>query len=634
MCNVACKVNTRMNGWLSCRCVGIFFWCVYLTAPPLLAQETPQEQAPLPVTYGTHTTRIFYPASLLSLSDTLLQVDSLLKFVGFVTVPERRDFSYTNLGSLGTATRPLFYEPPKKIGNRSGLTALKPHFRYPEEVKLYNTYSPFLAATGFFGEEGRSNVDFTFARNINPRINLGFSVQNIGVDKQIGPRRGRGDRQNTSVAYQLQGSAFSRDSTYAFYTVFSALKHNDFNQGGSVFDVDTLSGVQFAYRRATPALTEAHGTHNQQALEMLHRLRVLPHTYFYVQGALGKEHFTFLDNLTGNDSLFYVRRQLSDTLTDERLFFSERSAQSGLLWTKRSSYRLYAEKRWTLYEENDIPQRLREQEVYVGSNIRQHLPYKSVLEVDAKVLLGTSYHRLRMAWQLPFLTISATHLFYKPAMMAQYYVGNHHNWSQPLAAPRALSWQLQTAPFTIKDFSIQLQAQAYRIRRYVFYNQEQVPTQMSRADTLLLGHTMLKVRYALFNRHVVFEGRVDYRSFLETAYPALSFPRLQTNGTLYYEDRWFNRSVRVQIGLRYRWHSGYYGFAYQPVLQQFHAQDTFYLPPYMPVDIFFRVQLQNFRMYLQYLHANRVANGGYFATPYYQGERELIDVGFVWALFN
>ena len=584
--------------------------------------------------YGPHSTRFFYPSELLSVPDSLHPLDTLLRGYGLLSVPERTDFSYVNLGSLNTATRRLFYSPPKQTGARSGLGAYSPYFVEPEKVPLYETRSPYISTEALFGDEGRLYLQLIFSRNIRPGWNLGFRFKRNAIDKQIGPRI-RDDRQSTSMDYQLHMSGYTQDSLYAFHLIFSDLTHKSFDSGGSTFSLDDLPATRFAYRSASPALSQARSNTSRQGLQLLQRLRLLPHTYLYLKGYIGSERFHFYDDLRRGDSLFYEHFFVSKEKTDKLLVFSEQSVEGGALWKKRSSsYRGYIGHRWARYTEDSISTLPQAKELYLGLETIYPLPNLGEIRLSAQ-LLQSSYYRLHSSWYSPWLRLSTWLLRYKPDLMFQSYNGNHHRWKKSYRTPRAAGLRVETPLYQLhRNINISASLQAVSLRHYIYYGSSQLPVQVPEKQRLQIGEASLQTKISLLWQHVFLETRLRARKFLSSSHESFAFPLWQLRGMLYYEEEWFRQSIRMQAGLRTRWRSSYYGFSYQPALQQFYAQDVFLLQAYAPVDLFLRAEVGNFRFFLQLLHFNQATGSSYFATPYYLGEQRMFDFGMSWNFFE
>lgn len=61
------------------------------------------------------------------------------------------DYYYQNLGTVGTAMRPVFYETPHIIGKRSGFGVYDYYVKTPDKFKYFDTKSPYTKMRSVFG---------------------------------------------------------------------------------------------------------------------------------------------------------------------------------------------------------------------------------------------------------------------------------------------------------------------------------------------------------------------------------------------------------------------------------------------------------------------------------------------------
>ena len=93
------------------------------------------------VIYGMKTTSFISKENFL-LSDTLfLTLDSTLNNIYDVSIPEKNQFKYQNLGNLGSPVRNIFYETPISFSLQSGLSSLQPYIDEISTSKFYDTKS-------------------------------------------------------------------------------------------------------------------------------------------------------------------------------------------------------------------------------------------------------------------------------------------------------------------------------------------------------------------------------------------------------------------------------------------------------------------------------------------------------------
>ena len=96
------------------------------------------------------------------------------------------DYYYQNLGTVGTAMRPVFYEVPDVIGKTSGFGVYDYYVKTPDQFKYFDTKSPYTKMRAVFGGNYRAYIGIDFSRNVNENWNVGFSFRRWTVDKQIG----------------------------------------------------------------------------------------------------------------------------------------------------------------------------------------------------------------------------------------------------------------------------------------------------------------------------------------------------------------------------------------------------------------------------------------------------------------
>ena len=155
------------------------------------------------------------------LSDTLfLTLDSTLNNIYDISIPEKNQFKYQNLGNLGSPVRNIFYETPNSFSLQSGLSSLQPYIDEISTSKFYDTKSPFIDLGLFFGGLGRSKVDFEFSRNVNKNWNITLAINRISSDKQIGAIKNKGDK---NINLRHSNSIFFINQTTKKYLTLQTL---------------------------------------------------------------------------------------------------------------------------------------------------------------------------------------------------------------------------------------------------------------------------------------------------------------------------------------------------------------------------------------------------------------------------
>ena len=131
------------------------------------------------------------------------------------------------------------------------------------------------------------------------------------------------------------------------------------------------------------------------------------------------------------------------------------------------------------------------------------------------------------------------------------------------------------------------------------------------------------------------ESRYTYNVLSESSENVLNIPDHHIYARLYYTGKWFDNSIPVQFGANTYYRSEYYGNGYEPALQSYYVQNSFMLEDYLRYNLFFNMQIKNLRISLKMTHFNQFDKfDGYFVTPYYPGQKKVLDLGVRWYFFN
>ena len=143
--------------------------------------------------YGSQSTRFTYEENFKFNDIVFYSPDTLPENIHRFNELANQDFLIQNLGNIGTALRSLEWNPTIQTGVTSGYTAYDEFYTTSDEIRYFDTRSPYTEILADFGELGRAitNVVFTFNDSIN--FNIGASYKSIRADKQLAYLQ-RGDR--------------------------------------------------------------------------------------------------------------------------------------------------------------------------------------------------------------------------------------------------------------------------------------------------------------------------------------------------------------------------------------------------------------------------------------------------------
>lgn len=595
--------------------------------------------------YGATTSRYFYEEDVFYNKEISHPIDTAIRNYHRFNFVQRYNNRYQDLGNIGTAIRPIFFTLPTLIGATSGFESFSLYWN-AEPMKYYDTKSPYSNMTIILGGRGRSMTDVSFSRNINPRWNFGFDYRTILSDKQI-QRAGKGDRNVKSTYYDIYTAYQSKDSTYRLFVNFKRHKYLAFENGGITADESGNTLERYFYDNAQPRLTKAQNRERRINFHVYQQYKLVGKGFqLYHVLDVDRQHNNFYDfnNQEPSDYFDYVNTFLykgkevnKDTIKDENRFRSIRNEvgikgnisklfYNGYYATRRASM----DYKYLTNADVKIP--LGTTEHYIGGRIALLLDsigdVKGLVEVDPV----SNNFKIEGSIQSRWFEASLKQVQYAPGFLYQAYKGGHDQWNNNFDAVKAtqINGYLH---YNSRILSLSPGLTFTRLNDYVYFKkgdfgepQTVLPAQSR--ETQVVASPELKISLTIL-RHINFSVQGIYSSVLLNGDDVVSLPTLFVNTQLAYSNIFFHGNMDMHGGVDVHWKSDYYAMGYDPVIQQFYRQNEFKSPAFPIVDVFFSMKVKSGRMFLKYNNLLQAfTKSGYFPTPYYVGQRNVIDFGF------
>jgi hypothetical protein len=582
--------------------------------------------------YGPRTTLYFYEHLIRNNRFEKYEIDtSLTGFHNYEPVA-RTWYKYQDLGNIGSASQPIFYDVPDQIGRTSGFHAYDLHYRSPDDMVYYDTKSPYTNLAAFFGGGNRNMLDITFARNINPRWNVGFNFHTIRARKVLNPAR-RDDNMVDQNTYSLQTSYRSENEKYILLANFSRMRHLVNEQGGIIPPSIDSTSLYFTYEDSKVWLRNSRAVDLRQDYHLYHQYEILKGWQVYHVFDKKKQEVSFFSNLNSPDSLFfslYAPRPLNDT-TNNVNHFSEWRNEMGFKGDLGPIYyNAYVKFRTGRMASPFFESNNNFNELYLGGQLRGQLSERWYFEADGEYLIPQGF-RIRGIFRSPYLDLTYTKALYRPTLAQEMFMGNHYQWNNTFSniGVDQVKGELK-ADFA--KISIRPSLTINRVNNYVVYNRDQVPEQIDAEAFMVIPG--VKANFALGN--ISMQNEVIYTAVTGGASDAFRIPEWFINSRIFYDSPLFNENLFIQIGVEARYRSDYFAHAYMPASQQFYLQDRFSVQGYPVLDAFLNFRINRTRLLLRYNHLNQnmLAQPGYFVTPDYTGLKGMLDVGINWSFFD
>ena len=582
--------------------------------------------------YGPNTSLYFFEKDIKRNRLQVYSQDTSLTNYHSYDPVAKSGWKYHDLGNIGSAANPIFYEIPDVIGTRSGFSAYDLYYRAPENQRYFDTKSPFTNMSAFFGGGNRNMLDIEFARNINPRWNVGFEFHTIRSKKTLNPIS-RDDNMVEQNSYTLHTNYRSENGRYWFLGNFSRMNHDVREIGGIIPpEVDSTS-LYFTYEDAKVWLRFTKAKDLRQDYHFYHEYKVKDGLQLYHIFDRKNQDVFFETNMNSSDSLYYpiVGFNERDTARNQN-FFSEWKNEVGFKGTFGGFYyNAHAKFRSGKMRSPRFTSDDTFNEVFIGGELIGKISEKWSISADGEYLLPGAF-RIHGLFTSPWLDVEYTKAVYKPTSMQQNFQGYFLDWTNDFE-----NIGVDQIKGTVKvDFAkIRLRPSLTlnRVNNFVFFNTDREAEQATGEAFMIQPGVIANIQ---IGKKFRWDTELIFTQVTGAGSDAFRIPDVHANSRFYFDSPLFNNNVTVQMGIDVRYHSDYLANAYFTGTQQFNLQDNFNVYAYPVADFFLNFRINRTRVLLKYNHLNSgfMSQEGYFVTPDYTGYRSFLDLGITWYLFD
>lgn len=589
--------------------------------------------------YGPQSTRFTYEENFKYNDIVFSSPDTLPENTHRFNDLASEDFLIQNMGNIGSAVRKLIWDPSIKTGVNSGYNAFNSFYTTPDQIKYFDTRSPYTELNADFGSGGRAKTSVLFSLNDSINFNFGFAYNNIRTDKQLAYLQ-RGDFNVKSTDWNFFG--FLRPKKLPKYLLLfnmTQFRHEVDEQGGILDPAINPNDTTdiWDYRDENVILSEATalekrgGGHIYQQYDIDSIFQVY-HAATYEQQL--NRYYDIYD-LGGSDSLMYTSglSGLERDTIDERTTYQMVENEVGLKGrTKRFSYTVNFKNRWIRNEIVRTGEKLEEVENYVGGTLRQQITPKIFLKASGELGLQGNYS-VSGNFASSFFVAEYKRISRRPTFLERRYISQQQEWSNDFSNETSDNFygelrlpvgKLLVQPFT--RFNV--------ISNYIFFNEQKVPEQTGSEVVILTPG--LNLRWQVGPR-VTLKNATYYTSVSGGSAEKYPAPKWLNTTQIAYRNTLFSGKMMIQTGIDVHYRSSYFAPTYNPVNQQYHLQTDEKLDGFIHADLFFNFKVKSFRFFAKIAHINQGAplgSDGYFITPLYPGTRRTFDMGVIWQFFD
>lgn len=583
--------------------------------------------------YGPKTTLYFFEKAIKRNNLKLYEQDTLLENFHNYDPVAKSGWKYQDLGNIGSAAKPMYYSVPEVIGVTSGFHAYDLYFRDPSKRKFFDTKSPFTEMSAFFGGGNRNMLDVAFARNVNPRWNIGLDFNTLRIRKTLNPAQ-RDDHMTVQNAYGLHTNYRSENGRYWLLGAFSRMKHVVNEIGGIIPPEVDRNSLYFTYEDAKVWLQNTRARDLRQDFHLYHEYKLGNGLQFYHVFDRKNQNLVIESLLDTPDALFFNSNRFNNPdTTQNKNDFEEWRNEFGLKGTfKGFYYNSFMKLRNGRMESPFFPnKRSAFNEFYIGGELIGKISEKWEVSADGEYLIPGNF-KIHGIFISPWLDVEYTKALYKPTSMQQIYYGNHFQWENNFS-DIGVDQVRGSIKVDLENLRLRPSLTLNRVNNYIYFGEDQLVAQASGEAFMIMPGFAANFR---LGKKFRLDAEVIFTQVSGEAADQFRIPKWYGNTRFYFDSPLFNENVFVQLGVDVRYKSSFFAEAYNPSYQQFYLQNTFNVYGYPVADIFLDFRINRTRVLFKYNHLNAgmMSNEGYFVTPDYTGYRSFLDLGITWYLFD
>ncbi len=651
--------------------LGLLLFCQHATAQ--IIDDTTK------LYYNPKTTLQLYEQDVLKGRYTQQHVDTLLNNLHNERYWYNDTAFHQHLGNVGTASQPLLFQMPDRIGVRLGKNIFDRYAYQPDKINYFNTRSPYTHLYYVQGGRGEQAFEVLHTRNITPRWNAGIGYQILSANQQFG--QAAADRQTKGFIDNQAVKAFthyrSENEKYDLFFNFTYMKVEQIESGGIVpdtsqaFTADNYNGSFLErFEEAPVQLTQASNEESRsnihltqiyrlakEDLKVYHTLDWKQQENSYVDDKLSSYRTNMAQYTANLDNVFLVYPNFDQQAgynfttvkTKDVTTYRELQNKFGLTGNnKLSSYNAYAKLRNanmaysariplpkddqpasdTTTHYGNLQRSNAYTQVFIGGDVR--LFYKDLAELtgEAEYQLGSDY-RFKGKARIGGAYATLERVLLSPTRVENLMMSNHFAWDNDLETSVTDRLGFGYEAHLGKRQFVRLNAHYTGIKRYIYFNEQAVPQQQSGNQQLWGGDISHHINFgALHIKNVGAYTNTDEASKVRV-------PEWLLESTVYLEGYLFKKALFSQLGVQATYFSSYYADGYMPVTQQFYVQNQFLVQSYPVVDVFLNADIKSVNLFLKLSHVNdSLLDPVYYLTPYYPGMRRSFVFGLKWMFFD
>jgi len=606
--------------------------------------------------YGPKTTRFFLEEDVFNNRKILYSIDTATYAFHQYNYVQRSQYQLVDLGNIGTATRSVFFRPVEQLGTQFGYNAYTPYAYAINDVKFYDTKSPYTNMYLVLGGLGQNMLRFDHNQNITPRLNVGFNAQRITTNKQFGTSGSSDPQTNLAAnwAFVWHNSYRSKDNKYTLLAQFNYLNHFVYEQGGILGDSSSFQQdriVTYFDDSNRPSLLQTASSWERrnhwhayqqyilaQGLQLYHVLDYQTDKNYFKHDNLSEgRRYKFYKDYFFNPNAAPDPLITTTDATDQAVRFNLIENKFGIKGRyKNFDYRAHLRNRiigmngtYTVGA-STTKSTFSRIENFAGLWLSYYLKDSTQRLTAETELSARSGLKLKGDLVSKFFSVGYLFVSAPPTILQQRYSypTNHLEWWNPtfnLVNSNTIYGQIN---LEAKSARFVPRLDYHLLNNYIYYDSLARPAQFEGAFSVLRLGALAEWKPGRWQ----FMAQLHYSALSNDK--VLRIPKLFANFRTSF-DFIYAKVLYIQVGIDLHYKSAYFADAYMPLTQQFYLQNSLKTEDYLVGEVFANFRINRVRLFVKFAHANQgLLAPGYFQTPFFPAVGRSLGFGVNWPLFD
>ncbi len=556
--------------------------------------------------------------------------------------------------------------------------AYQPYLLTAQDVQFFNTTTPYSRVgynKGFKTYREENDIDFMFTGNVNPRFNLGLSLNYLNGVGHYASQSGK--RFNGAVFSSYTGTHYSCQGAVAFNTL------SNFENGGLTdaadlssslepedqpINLQAMSGLRhvtgfFNHHYSICVERERKVTEDSVAIDYVpvttftHTVEVNQTTKRYVeQSALqGFYENTYFDKQKTRDTanVLNIRNTLSVTFEEEfnkwlrfgAMVYAINECQRYAFSTSEQESPFMDDMNLPMEQLTSDPLRLQTDtnmsykwfnNTWIGGSLyKRRGKYVHYGFIGDVCLVGYKQGEFRVEGNVDgefrvgkdTMRIEANAYIKNqvPDYFLQHYRSNHYCWEN--AFQKVYKMYIGgTISYPTKYVQPSVKVGFEDVKRYIYFDESGLPKQQSGHIQIVSADVALNLR----TKYIAMDNNVVWQM---SSSDVLPLPAICLYHNLYYYGCWF-KALDTQIGVDMRYNTAYYAPVLNPATGQFMIQSKTKVGNYPVLNVYanFYVRSIHLKFFAQFTHFNQyfMKEKNYYSMPNYPLNPPVFRAGLAW----